>query len=62
MFALDIEGAPGKTNICVTVCNGQQYATIYYTKDYDIRELVESLYGKLIFVWDRNVEQKIMDL
>lgn len=22
MFALDIEGAPGKTNICVTVCNG----------------------------------------
>jgi len=40
MFALDIEGSPSKTNICVTVCNGSQYATIYYTKDYDIAQLV----------------------
>lgn len=40
MFALDIEGSPRNTNICVTVCNGSQYATIYYTKDYDIAQLV----------------------
>lgn len=41
MFALDIEGAPSKTNICVTVCNGSQYATIYFTKDFDLTQLVE---------------------
>lgn len=53
---------PGKTNICITVCDGEQYATIYLPKKDNYVEIQELLRDKIIFVWDSAIESKLVDI